>query len=1469
MQQRTSSRSSSLVHSPINEYADDSDTISLTSTVEPGDPPDTEFDVEGVHAEREQEIDGQLQPLFLVEWTNFPLDQCTWEPLQNLPEELTNQWEEKKATQDPIVALEFEERYKAAFKAKLDAARQRHRRRNAKRKKLGHPTTSFWFRGYEQLDSENEVGSADEVPDSEAEPCDLSSDGNDEGDEADEDNTVDHKATEALESTKSSSRTKLRKQSRPPSRVFTFDPDDARPTDKRSANAKGSETALPKSPKTSARPSSTKESQKPQLSKRLSRDRGLPTPTRYQGSARKPSTIDSSSDRLAEVGKSRSAAISPSSNRPTNGGVLQAAASATAAVPASNLASVAPAATAPPDVARKTLKGRKTKRLITEDVNIFSGGKKARKRQSVSETELNTSLPPKIYKMHNFRRKAELRARDRNDQAPDISMIANAVFAPGSNAESTQSALQARASKNLSESEGGPVKLAEEPQKQASTMPPTQFSGAVDTTAGSRFAGPPKRSSLSSSVDRPFKKAKKVHFTEVEAGSSESQGLSSSQTRSERFPKADDKWIPIGNEASSIIGDEGLFVSEPMDIDEISNPSPGSPVDKPNSSIIGVKRLSLSTYKSRSGPSVQSVDKKIKISISPDRALDITFNTIPRAASLDPAQQWLHDFLDTVCLDIGHVVLAETLIAQLQSLSSHGFQSLCFGTTTSVANSEDLDIIAEHLRIGSSGLFVARPRFNLLLFPTRCADFEGLNYFGVEPTSPGDVALKYFMFSSSIPIFQHIRPSSTEVQGLKARAGQEKVLFFPTILGIQYSALIASSDKDKTKPYHFFLAFPQRAMEWHHSIASWLSTRERACKIYTNFDSGSWLAFVEKAKRERGVIIVHEALRPFLRRFPQLAKLLLKYPVNIWLFSESLDLEPPQPLVGSSIVPAISTKLFRLFPVGSVVLVTPSFIVSEPQAAYKLFKWFFEVRAKHGNNKLVVAYNITEYLSALSREKIALRSRLENSLWLQHNKGPVEVAMDKTKGALTDQDLEARQKTWLYMDWWLSQQVQSEVPFSELNPAIFADRSIDPHDEQSLVNWFGWWSMEHSHEYRKFYVLGSSSKTESGLIHTLTSRTSRKVPLIQYSRSVVNDPDEAMRIISSTQVPARAGEFGFQSQCFHNDENRIKPWLETQDKGYFAKLYRFPVSWADTRMAAHYGDPRMCFKTIQQWWDSVLPWSVRTHSYNTFISFFYTVSEEWDANNSSEAISPKRHPWLAIYRPVDPHNKSTLYSHGKTELVIWDVRAGAELQQKQPIQLNDLTWMQQALVNHIQLHALEKNPGSFLERVWLGGFQAHQSSFVSTQPADITAEFLMSLIEDLKHSLPGAGHYMAQNGYRLVALSVGMSSMSTYNEEQSCDDPDTRIIFHPPRGSGDLQPMGTSKCINELFEATRLERLRFKSTKEMIYTYPPTLTWYQKQVTEGRHFEHMLVDEWDKVFSVMGVDKSISGMVSTSDDRAV
>lgn len=123
---------------PVGDESDDS--ISVTSTVS-GHDPEQEFGVENILAEHRFE-DGNTY--YLVEWTGFQLHESTWEPESNLGEgELKAMWEEDKTKHatGELEPFDIQKFYDARDKA-IEEKKERHRRRNLKRKKLGLPLTA-------------------------------------------------------------------------------------------------------------------------------------------------------------------------------------------------------------------------------------------------------------------------------------------------------------------------------------------------------------------------------------------------------------------------------------------------------------------------------------------------------------------------------------------------------------------------------------------------------------------------------------------------------------------------------------------------------------------------------------------------------------------------------------------------------------------------------------------------------------------------------------------------------------------------------------------------------------------------------------------------------------------------------------------------------------------------------------------------------------------------------------------------------------------------------------------------------------------------------------------------------------------------------------------------------------------------------------------------------------------------------
>jgi len=97
------------------EPTEEDEVLSASST---GEDEDDEFEVEMVLAER-PDPDDPTASQYLIKWENYPMDQCTWEPLQNLGEGVLQGWEEtkieiKNGTQEAFDLALYEEALKAA-----------------------------------------------------------------------------------------------------------------------------------------------------------------------------------------------------------------------------------------------------------------------------------------------------------------------------------------------------------------------------------------------------------------------------------------------------------------------------------------------------------------------------------------------------------------------------------------------------------------------------------------------------------------------------------------------------------------------------------------------------------------------------------------------------------------------------------------------------------------------------------------------------------------------------------------------------------------------------------------------------------------------------------------------------------------------------------------------------------------------------------------------------------------------------------------------------------------------------------------------------------------------------------------------------------------------------------------------------------------------------------------------------------
>ncbi|KAF2660247.1 hypothetical protein K491DRAFT_688574 [Lophiostoma macrostomum CBS 122681] len=111
----------------------DTDTISLTSTVEEVWPEDKVWDAEGILAERASDYG---EPEFLIRWRDFALDQCTWEPYEHLVDSvLPDMWEQTKRKWGDTFQAKNARNIEKHHKAQRDAQRASLKRKAKRAKK--------------------------------------------------------------------------------------------------------------------------------------------------------------------------------------------------------------------------------------------------------------------------------------------------------------------------------------------------------------------------------------------------------------------------------------------------------------------------------------------------------------------------------------------------------------------------------------------------------------------------------------------------------------------------------------------------------------------------------------------------------------------------------------------------------------------------------------------------------------------------------------------------------------------------------------------------------------------------------------------------------------------------------------------------------------------------------------------------------------------------------------------------------------------------------------------------------------------------------------------------------------------------------------------------------------------------------------------------------------------------------------
>ncbi|KAL1839766.1 hypothetical protein VTJ49DRAFT_1189 [Mycothermus thermophilus] len=1134
------------------------------------------------------------------------------------------------------------------------------------------------------------------------------------------------------------------------------------------------------------------------------------------------------------------------------------------------LSAPTPAARPAPASKMKTLTAKKS--TSQSAGNIFVSGKRRKGRPGLEDVMADTSREPRLFDKHRYRRLAELRGRAKEDIAPDPSRIALIDLRTGQ-------ALGPRNSDALVQS---PSEMSprEEEASPATTVP--QVTPATANEPSPAPANPDPAVEVQD-AEPPKKKRKSV-----------------------RFVDNDD--------------DQSLFVqrTDPMDIDGAAPESPKGPPSP------ALRRPSLKTdLWTPPGSETQSLDKTLSIG---QFSVAATFTNLPQENSGSPA--WLADFLAEDPLSFGHACLPDTAQAQQVGL---GLIKECFLASGPVLPKDDgagLERLASYLATSLLAVFWGRAWYSVLIYPTKCEEWRWLP-LNRDPLSPSEAQLGYLIFSSidwmsmlppvagpSVP--QPVPDES--VAESKESAFSPEALLMKRLFSFDYGKLLPAATRS-TKEHNFFLAFPASQRNLAQALCRWLRSNNDNCNIFTSLRPGAWEAFCARTgkapEKTSGVIIIHEMLTWSMRRFPHLSRKLTSTPDEFWCFAEPVYGLPLYPSISTPeyLVPPGEMQLTRLFPYRTAIFLTPSFLVSEPRRSLQFFQWYTQFSNKLFAYKLITAHNIHEYMTELADERYQARQ----DLWNQ----PGEVDILANLSALSREECGCRYEAALIAEDLDITRMTKAGLFAldeDSSPIVYADPSIDPNDEQSLVNWFGWWATLRADQFRKFHVIGSSRAIDKPECKS----GERTIRIPKYSRVTLNDPDAVLEVVQEevTAPGVDSGDGSNEVQAAPREDELTRfykgPWafrstlISREHMDYFAHrveeamrsvegrrwwvCYKYPVSWLDFTMATHYKDFNADFKRINDWFNYARPFSGSRSDedpgdrksfirYNTYVGFFYTIDKEWDEDDRPSETTPQRYPWIAIYRPVNPH----IRPFRRCELIIWDPAARVRYSDGKAPAEKDLIFMQRQLIQFVRDHCEGKNHGTYLDQVWFGGWD-WPPECDDQYPIDVTLRFLRCLLCDLRELVPAPEPVMETKGYKRVildsnsdaspfalerhpsaadaeAVPMDVDSPSVRDDQSSVveeEDENTRIIFHPPRGRSSMTcDKFRSKCVNRLYDEARLARARDSRATHMTFRYPSTMEWYNQQRAEGRGYEHLNVEPWEEVFKKLKI-----GDIAKGEDRS-
>ncbi|KAK2612829.1 hypothetical protein QQS21_001109 [Conoideocrella luteorostrata] len=791
---------------------------------------------------------------------------------------------------------------------------------------------------------------------------------------------------------------------------------------------------------------------------------------------------------------------------------------------------------------------------------------------------------------------------------------------------------------------------------------------------------------------------------------------------------------------------------------------------------------------------------------------------------LNDGYPWSRCFNDQSRLLFSHICTIQDLMSQTghQTVQDMGD---CQGTILACeAGQEMIESVAKRLQVGRFAAICHMDGGSVAIFTPETSQI--INLANGLPAPAKDLAYLIFRSDSS---------SNSMLAPAPLVAYQNSIIgAYSFFLDGMYERPFKNSMVNGLS-HNFFLMFPQTAYQKAVMISQWLQQADASCTVRTSLLPGHWSEFLSL---DRGTVIFHEDAVWSIRSIPHLAAILHGYygKIDFWVFSQSGGTLRESDLGSSS----VDYRLRQIFQSGLVILITPSFLISQPEQAYNFVKFFWQNYTHHSSifrlGKLAVCSDIASWLLDLAVEK--------------------DKATSQSKESLPDEQKRARAVEALFKCWNLIRQLIDETEDCDHTPFVYAPDVLDGNDEQSLVNWFGSWSLLHNQQFRKFLVLGSGYQTEARL-----SRNLRPVQFIKSRENVVCGPDNLNRGRLDTQQSAIAS-----TSVVTNTASRIRNFLKDVERGYkdlkFCPivLYRYPVTNCDSNTDSRLGDITSQFDDYRRWYsffaqplfarDRLIP-SDRHLPYhkNTSVGLFYTHNSDGGQLSAAHKQQRQWSPWIAIYRPSDLQTKPWT----SMELLIWDPNLHGKSSDSFEVYEEELTAPQQELIAFIREETRDLTTALPLERIWIGSRDDFHNSELM-DPLDRTLSWIDSLSSSIKQCLPVKGRTLPSRGWKPVYAGAARttearpkSPSQTGLDSSSLLSLPTRTVFHAPETSvtGRTTTGRTTTDRNFFQEAV----LQNQGLSSIPFTFQPTVKWYETQFVAGRGYQHIHAPTWQSFFS--------------------